>query len=207
VLLLDLGLDESFDASMTSVQATIRNINVSFDNPVCDIDFVRSRDPWTVAAAFTATCDVMHVMSHADHLITPTFYSSDEKTEVSFADLSAWAWDNSGGGIATGTVLADGCKTGTGVWQKAIRDCLEGPITYIGTSAQVGWYESGVFSAAFYSALLRNKGRGKSSQDQAWDAATRAADAYKLLTDRKCPYKAVRLEPSSYARRKKREQS
>ncbi|MET7666771.1 hypothetical protein [Micromonospora luteifusca] len=184
---------------MTFVQSTLQNINAGSEEPIVDIDFVRSRDPDTVLSAFTASCDVLHVMAHGDHSVTPTFSSTDGKVEISFEQLGEVAAQQ-GQGISTSAIIADGCKTGTGVWQKAVRDCLQGEVTYIGTSAIIGWHESGVFCSAFYGALFRNRGKGMSPADQARDAAERAIVAYKLLTDRACPFRVMTLGPSRRAR-------
>lgn len=200
VNLLDIGLDLSFDASMTFVQSTLQNINAGWASPIVDIDFVRSRDLQTVLAAFTASCDVLHVMAHGDHSETPTFSSSDGSTVVSIEKLGLLAVEQ-GRGISTAAVLADGCKTGTGSWQTAVRDCLQGEVTYIGTSAAVGWHEGTVFCSAFYGALFRNKGKGMPAAEQAEDAAYRAIRAYMEITGRACPYKVKILKPSSWARK------
>jgi hypothetical protein len=199
ISLLDIGLDSNFDAAMAFVQSTLENINIDHDEPVAEIDFVRSRDPDTVLTAFTASCDVLHVTAHGDHSVAPTFSSSDGKTMISIEELGERAADL-GRGISTGAILADGCKTGTGAWQKAVRDCLQGEVTYIGTSAQIGWRESTVFCSAFYGALFRNKGKGVSPAEHAQDAAKRAQEAYVLLTDRNCPYKVITLRPSRWAK-------
>lgn len=71
VALLDIGLDSAFDASMTFVQSVLQNINANYETPIIDIDFVRSRDLLTVATAFTARCDVLHVMGHGDTARVP----------------------------------------------------------------------------------------------------------------------------------------
>jgi hypothetical protein len=199
VSLLDIGLDSSFDAAMTFVQSTLQNINVDYYEPIIDIDFVRSRDPDTVLTAFTASCDILHVMAHGDHSETPTFSSSDGKTSISLEHLGEVASEQQRG-ISTGAILADGCKTGTGAWQKAVRDCLHGDVTYIGTSAQIGWYESGVFCSAFYGAFFRNRGRGLTPAQQAQDAAERAIEAYRKVTDKACPFRVMTLSPSRWAR-------
>ncbi|MGX6600828.1 hypothetical protein ACWKSP_01630 [Micromonosporaceae bacterium Da 78-11] len=199
ISLLDIGLDAPFDAAMTFVQSTLQAINAGFGQPIVDIDFVRSRDPETVLTAFTASCDVLHVMAHGDHSISPTFSSTDGRTTIGLEELGDACADRNRG-IATGAVLADGCKTGTGVWQRAVRDCLQGEVTYIGTSAMVGWHESTVFCSAFYGALFRNKGKGLTPGEQAQDAAERAIRAYEVLTDRTCPYKVMTLTPSRWAR-------
>ncbi|MBB5868166.1 hypothetical protein F4553_001545 [Allocatelliglobosispora scoriae] len=198
VSLLDIGLDSSFDAAMAFVQATIQSINVHYGASAVDIDFVRSRDPDTVLTAFTASCDVLHVMAHGDHEIAPTFSSTDGRTSISLDQLGARAADQ-GRGISAAAILADGCRTGTGAWQKAVRDCLQDDVTYIGTSSMIGWHESTVFCSAFYGALLRNKGKGSTAAEQAQNAAERAQTAYVTLTDRPCPFKVVTLSPSRRA--------
>lgn len=200
VQLLDIGLDASFDMSMSFVQAILQNINAGYTEPVVEIDFVRTRDPDTVLTAFTAPCDILHVMAHGDYAESPTFVSTDERISVSLADLGEYASDR-GRGIATGAVLADGCKTGTGSWQKAVRDCLQGDVTYIGTSATIGWHEGTVFCSAFYGAMLRNKGKGLTVAEQARDAAERAIRAYQEITDRQCPYRVMTLSPSRRAKK------
>ena len=149
----------------------------------------------------TSPCNVLHVMAHGDHATTPSFTSTDEKTSVPLGELGAWAAQVHKSGIATGAVLADGCRTGIGTWQKAIRDCLQGPLAYIGTSKNIGWHESTVFCSAFYGSLFRNKGQGLTPSKQAVDAATRAIEAYQVLTETACPFKVVTLEPSRVARR------
>jgi hypothetical protein len=103
-------------------------------------------------------------------------------------------------GITAPVVIADGCKTGIGLWQQAIRDCLARDITYVGTSMSVGWHQATVFCSAFYGSLTRNKGRGMTAAEQGLDAANRAIAAYEQLTDRKCPYRAFTLEPSRRAK-------
>jgi hypothetical protein len=49
VRLVDVGLDERFDASMSFVQATLRNINAGAASPIVEVEFVRSRDLLTVS--------------------------------------------------------------------------------------------------------------------------------------------------------------
>ena len=44
ITLVDLGLDSSFDASMSFVQGITGNINAGWDQPVIDVNFVRTRD-------------------------------------------------------------------------------------------------------------------------------------------------------------------
>lgn len=197
--LLDIGLDNRFEAAMAFVYSTLVNINVDYEDPIVDIDFVRSRDPETVLAAFTASCDVLHVMAHGDSSETPMFFSSDEAVTFSLDELGEKA-ANRGKGICAKVVIADGCRTGTGIWHDAVRDCLHEDLVYIGTSSAVGWHESTTYCSAFYSALLRNKGKGCSVGQQVETAAGRAEEAYTLLTDRPCPYRIKFLKPSRFAR-------
>jgi hypothetical protein len=200
ITLVDLGLDSSFDASMTFVQGITSNINAGWNSPVIDVNFVRSRDHETAFSALTTPSTVLHVMAHGDHSEEPSFLSTDGQTQVSLTALADWFLDRSWG-ISSGVVIADGCKTGIGKWQRAIRDCLQDDITYIGTSTVIGWYEATVFCSAFYGALIRNRGLGKSPAEQGWDAADRAIRAYETLTDARCPYKPVLLTPSRRALR------
>lgn len=179
--LLDLGLDSRFDASMSFEQSTLQAINAGWEEPVLDIDFIRSRDTATVITALTAPYHVLHVMAHGDSE-DPAFLGEDG-SEVSLAELGTAAAEQ-GRGLQSGVVLADACRTGTGTWQKAFRDCLQGDITYIGTSGNIGWHESTVFCSAFYGALSRNRGKGLSPAEQGEDAARRAVEAYETLTDR-----------------------
>ena len=199
ITLVDLGLDSSFDASMTFVQGVVGNVNAGWNEPVIDVNFVRTRDHETAFSALTTPSTVLHVMAHGDHSEEPSFLSTDGQTQVSLSALADWFLDRQWG-ISSGVVIADGCKTGIGKWQRAIRDCLQDDITYIGTSTVVGWYEATVFCSAFYGALFRNKGKGITPAEQAWDAARRAIDAYAAITDRVCPYKVMVLEPSRQAR-------
>ena len=64
VRLVDLGLDDRFDASMSFIQATLRNINAGADSPIVEVEFVRSSDELTVGIAFIAPAGVLHVMDH-----------------------------------------------------------------------------------------------------------------------------------------------
>lgn len=200
VSLLDLGLDDSFNASMVFVQSTIESINAGEEDPYIDIDFVRTRDPRTILSAFVAPCDVLHVMGHGDSFAeNPLFTSSDGKITITLSELGDWAVGE-GRGISAGVILADGCRTATGVWQKAVRDCLQGEVTYIGTTSMIGWHDSTVFCSAFYGAMFRNRGRGVSLAERAIEAAEKAIEAYMLITERSsCPYRAVTLKPNRRA--------
>lgn len=153
VTLVDLGLDTAFNASMQFVQATLDNVNAGEEQALVDVNFVRSRDQETIWSALTTPSTVLHVMAHGDHSEEPAFVSSDGQTEITLGSV-AEQHRGQGTGIAAPIVTADGCKTGIGVWQRALRDCLQGPVAYIGTNALVGWKEGTVFGAAFYGALL-----------------------------------------------------
>ncbi len=200
VRLVDIGLDPAFDASMSFVQATLHNINAGAESPIVEVEFVRSRDLLTVGMAFTAPAHVLHVMAHGGAYgdAGPTFESSDQRTSYSL-DRLADDVVRLGRGIRTSTVFADGCRTATAPWQRALEHVLQGPITYIGTTSNIGWHEATVFGAMFYGVLYRNKGKGTDPAEAAMSAAQKAAAAYTDLLGRNCPYKATTLEPSQWA--------
>lgn len=200
ISLVDLGLDNAFGASMAFVEAVIRNINVGFSDPVAEVSFVRTRDFRVITDSVLSKVHVLHVMAHGDHAKGPTFSSSDDRTHFSL-ELLRDLVEATGDGINAYTVIADACSTGTGVWQRVIRDCLEHDICYIGTNRAITWHDSTVFCSAFYAALLRNKGKGKTPIEQAMDACQRAIAAYEQVTDKTCPFKAVELNPSRAARK------
>ncbi|PWW23496.1 hypothetical protein JD79_02670 [Geodermatophilus normandii] len=201
VRLVDIGLDPAFDASMSFVQATLQNINTGAASPIVEVEFVRSRDLRTVGMALTAEAHVLHVMAHGGAYGDdgPTFSSSDQRTSFSLGQLTDDA-AGQGRGVRTSTVFADGCKTATGVWQRAFEHVLQGPITYIGTTSSIGWHEATVFGAMFYGVLYRNKGKGVDPAAASMAAARGAAQAYTDLLGKRCPYKAITLEPSAWAR-------
>lgn len=139
-------------------------------------------------------------MAYGDHAATPLFSSTDGTATLGLDVLGAFA-SGAGEGLQCGAILADGCKTGIGVWRRAMRDCLQGEATYIGTSTLVGGHERTGFCSAFYGSLFRSKGRGLTPAEQAADAGHRAIEAYATLTDRKCPYTVTTLKPSRAARK------
>ena len=201
IVLLDVGLDAAFDASMQFAQGLLGSINAGWgDRTEVDVDFVRSRDLDTVFSTLTTECNVLHVMAHGDADEGPSFVSTDGKVAMRWGSV-ADAAELTGRGVATGAIIADGCRTATGPWKRAIRDCLQGPITYVGTRRVVGWFEGTVFASCFYAALLRNRGSGISPAQQAKTAAERAIDAYEALTDKACPYVILELTPSRRAKR------
>jgi len=204
VLLLDLGLDEPFGASMAFVEGMIRNLNAGRpDDPIAEVSFVRSRDYWVVKNAFVSQADVLHVMAHGDAgaeiWAGPCFSSGDGKTDFRLFDLEADVED-SGYGIHAHAVIADACSTGTSKWKSPLRNMLEHDICYIGTSRPITWHDSTVYCSGFYSALFRKKGRGVSRLAQALDAHERASEAYSVITGIACPFKATVLTPSRWAK-------
>src|SRR4051794_4992561 len=87
VRLVDIGLDGRFEASMSFVQATLRNINAGAASPMVEIEFVRSRDELTVGMAMTAPAAVLHVMAHGGAAEGPAFFSDDQRTSYSLDQL------------------------------------------------------------------------------------------------------------------------
>lgn len=200
VTLVDLGLDRPFDDSMGFVQSTLMNINAGLASPVTDIDFIRTRNLEVIWRTILAPCDVLHIMGHGDSSTEPSFVSSDGETEFGFEVLAAYAQET-GQGIEAHAILADGCKTATGLWKRTLRDSLEHDIAYIGTSRQIGWHDSTVFCSAFYGAYLKAKGKGLTPAEHALDSASRAVEAFTILTGTKCPFSVSILTPSRAAMR------
>jgi hypothetical protein len=200
VTLVDLGLDDSFDTSMTFIQATIQNINAGMVNPAADISFIRTRHIATIFDTMLSQCDVLHVMAHGDKTEDPAFVSSDGQTTFDFGNLKAHAFAT-GNGLRAHTIIADACSTATGKWKRAVRSCLEHDITYIGTSRQIGWHDSTVFCSAFYGALFKRRGKGLSPAEHSYEAATRAVTAFETITGAESPFRVVVLTPNRDAKR------
>lgn len=57
-----------------------------------------------------------------------------------------------------------------------------------------------VFASMFYGVLFRNKGAGTYPAAASLSAADAAARAYSDMLGTKCPYRAVTLEPSRWAK-------
>ena len=70
------------------MQATLDSINAGFEEPVADVNFVRSRDEETVWGALTTPSTVLHVMAHGDHSEEPSFLSSDGESGVTLSSFA-----------------------------------------------------------------------------------------------------------------------
>lgn len=142
------------------------------------------------------TGEVRSYVGHAEvreqPVARPHRASSDANTEISLSQL-AQHLRGEGQGLQVGAVLADGCKTAVGVWQKAFGECLQGDITYIGTSTEVGWYEFTAFAPDFYAALLATAVGVCAPPARPW--MQRAALAYEQVTGKSCCCRAVTLKP------------
>lgn len=138
LLLLDLAFDPDFALFGRFVEQAVESINVDLAEKSCHVDYVRSRDRDVSTTAFTSECDVLHVIAHAGSEDEPAFYAADDSVSLSLSEFPVYAKSLGRRGVAASTIIADGCNTATGVWQRSIRDCLRGPVTYIGTSSQIG---------------------------------------------------------------------
>jgi hypothetical protein len=203
VRLIDVGLDQSFDTSMSFAQSLIQSLGYGGDDaaPVAEIEFIRTRDALTVATALQAPAVVLHLMAHGvtepEHL---GFWSDDGKTSLTLVSLAEQFSDDREG-IEAGVLFADCCSSAQGRFVKAIRDCIEQPITYIGAKRMISWHESTTFASAFYGAYFKDRGRGLSAADRAWYAAERAIVGYEAIVDGTCPFTCLELKPSRAARK------
>ncbi len=202
VRLVDLGLDQDFAQSMTFAQGVIGSLTVDWaDHPAAEVDYVRTRNWWVVAEALQAPADVLHIMGHGDNTPEEVSFSSDDGASVfRLDDMASHFASQDGGGIQASAVIADACSSSTGAFKRAVRDCLPGPLTYIGTKRAVGWHEATTWAAGFYAAYFRTKGRGVTPENRALDAARRADRSYLATVDRPSPFTAGRLVPSRWAR-------
>ncbi len=184
---------------MSYVQSMLQNINADHDAPVVEVEFVRSGDLHTVGMASTADADVLHVMAHGsdEPAEGPVFSSTDGRTWFSLEQLGQNVVAL-GRGIAAPVVIADGCGTATARWRRGFEHLIQGPVTYIGTTTDVGWHEITVFGAMFYGGLFRPD-RSADPAKAALAAAEKAAAAYTALLGKRCPYRAVNLHPSAGA--------
>ena len=208
VRLIDVGFDDDFATSMAFAQSLIQSIGVTTRTKSRDgetinaveIEFVRTRDVRTIEAALQRFANVVHIMGHGDSTEEfQGFFSSDEETELSLAGL-AERFAEVGEGIEAPVVFADCCLSAQGRFLRAVRDCIEQPITYIGSTRSVNWHEATVFASAFYGAYFKDKGKGLEPSERGRLAAVRAIEGYSVMVDGRCPFKVQTLKPSRTAR-------
>ncbi len=198
VTLLDLGMDPAFDTSTNLVRETL--LNLTIDGRHFDVVTVRSRDVETVRAVLTSVGDVLHVMAHGywSSESGPELYSESDDRLASMREI-AESFLKGAAGIRASIVIVEACTTATKPWSDAIRDSISHPVTYVGSSRQIGWYDSAVFMPAFYGALGSRRGRGRTVAEQGLEAVAAARDAYERVSGRTCPFKAKALKPSRAA--------
>ena len=202
VRLIDLGLDRDFDTSMAFAQSLIQSlVTRAADKSVCEVEFIRTRDFYTVAAALQHPAHVIHLIAHGDNSPDDVgFWSDDERSGVALTDL-AEQFVADGEGIEASVIYADCCNSTRGRFVRAIRDCIELPVTYIGARRTVSWHESTTFAAAFYGAYFRDRGRGINLAERGMRAATRAVTGYEAIVAGPCPFQVATLDPSPRAQR------
>lgn len=201
VRLIDLGFDSSFDASMSFAQSLIQATGTRTNgNPIAEIEFVRTRDPVTVRSSLQASATVVHLMAHGetdpDHL---GFWSDDNETGLTLTEL-AEEFAADGAGIAASVLFADCCSTAQGRFVRAVRDCIGGPVAYIGARRTVTWHESTTFASAFYGSFFKDRGKGLTPVERGMRAARRAVEGYEAIVEGPCPFVEKELAPSRRAR-------
>ncbi len=83
---------------------------------------------------------------------------------------------------------------------KVIRDCLQEPTVYIGTSRGIDWWESTTFVSAFYACLFESKVRPSEALQRGRDAGRRANRAFKAVIGAASPFTVRKLEPSTWVK-------
>jgi hypothetical protein len=202
VRLVDFGFERDFDAMIAFAQSLIQSLGTrAGDIATAEVEFIRTRDYATVATAFQSPAHVLHITSHGDNGPDDLgFWSDDEESVLYLSDLAENFVDD-GEGIEASVMLADCCGSAQGRFVKAIRDCIERPIVYIGAKRSVNWHESTTFASAFYAAYFRDKGRGLTPTARGLRAANRALAGYEQIVAGSCPFAVSELVPSRRANR------
>jgi hypothetical protein len=142
---------------------------------------------------------VIHVIAHGENSPDELgFWSEDTKTNISLTDLAEQFFAD-GEGIEASVLFADCCGTARGRFVRAIRNCIEHPIAYIGARTMVSWHESTTFASAFYGAYFRDRGSGVSPVNRGMLAAERAIAGYQAIVDGSCPFEVSALSPTRRA--------
>ena len=143
---------------------------------------------------------VIHIMAHgASSPDDVGFWSDDDRTGLNLTELAErFTVDEEG--IEASTVIADCCNAAQGRFVRAIRDCLEQPITYIASKRSVGWHESTTFASAFYGAYFRDRGKGMTPVVRGRIAADRSIAGFQEIVAGPCPFTVQDLTPSRRAR-------
>lgn len=202
VRLIDLGIDEDFDASTIFAQSLVRSLLARDErSPAAEVELIRSRDPWVVRTALQAEAALIHLMAHGDKAADEVgLWGEDGESGVALPDL-AEQFAGEGWGIRTGTLFLDCCSSAHGRFIEAVRHCIEEPLAYIGATRAIDWRESTTFTSAFYGAYLKDRGRGFTALERGTNAAERAIAGYKAIVAGLCPYKVTELRPSRKAKR------
>lgn len=166
--------------------------------PLAHVEKVSSADQDVLTAALHAEALVLHLASHMNGRSTdsPSLFGRDHEVEV--ATVAEWLADQERG-IYAACLYVDGCNGGTQKFIRAMRDCLEVPVTYIGSRRMVTEPQCTLFAANFYGALLQRKGKGEEPLDRTRAAAERAQKAYAAATGSECPFRVETVKPSKAA--------
>ena len=186
---------------MAFAQSLIHSlVTRSGENPVAEVEFIRTRAPGTVSSALQEPAHIIHVLAHGAAAPDEVgFWSEDEKTYVNLTEL-AERFAKDGEGIEASLLFADCCSSAQGRFVRAIRDCIEKPIAYVGAKRNVDWRESTTFASGLYGSYFRNRGVGRTPVERGLDADNNAITGYRAIVDGPCPFVATTLTPSRRAR-------
>lgn len=160
ITIVDLGRHVSFDIATNALEHVIQNY--AYSGHDVDVVTVRSSTPSVVRRFISQETDVLHLMGHAGK--DPSsgalgFESDGESARAIDLNLREIADEILDGGepIRASAIIADGCSTRSTAWRSAIRDSIVGEVTYVGTTTNIGWDDSMMFSSNFYARLLRQR--------------------------------------------------
>lgn len=154
---------QSLDATRNLIGATA-GLFVDGDvyaptGPLAHVEFVSSDGPAVLTAALHAETLVLHLASHMHGRGEgePAFFGRDD--EITVSQVAAWLTEQ-GQGIYAACVYVDGCNGGTRKFVRAMRDCLEAPVTYVASQRMVGEPECTLFARQLLWGTAAAQGQG-----------------------------------------------
>ncbi len=197
IRLVELGFHDDFSLYLEFTRNLVQSFHVGTENGA-EVEVVRSRSLAIIDAALTCQASLVHITGHGRFEDGDATLSTEDGDDYSLSELAGELQAESTP-IATSALLIDACSSASTGFQRRLRDCIAKPTLLIGSSRSLDWSQSTVWTAAFYSAFLRGKGKGWEPIDWADDALRRANEAYSAVTDRPSPYRSVTLTPTRAA--------
>lgn len=194
VLVMDLGLDSKFEASMDAARTLFRSSSAGGLGAL-EVDLVRTPDRLVVSTALLTQVSVIHVMGHGRSTFTPSILSDPEAPggREAFStrhQLEFQRWTNLW--PYAHCLLLDACETSNPKWKKWIRRCVpvDQEFLFIGTTSSITWPQATIFTSNFYASLLHSGLTGNFDVDwpRLQNGCENAVAAYEQITEEPCPF-------------------